>query len=117
VLVPRDQQMQIWQVLRLWFASLGVLGFALLLSAIYDGYDMLYLGWTFFGCSGALSAGLTTPSRRARLCVWIAAVGRPEADKENALEASRLVWVDFDPIDVLQGASTKERTVGAVVDD
>ena len=53
-----------------------------------------------------------------RAQVWIAAVGRTEADKQDALEASRLIWVDVALSDVPNDhGSVREQTVGATLGD
>jgi hypothetical protein len=118
MLDPHVQQQQLWMVLRPWFAFLGTAGFAMLLAAIVNDHPSQYFGWTAMGCAGALSAGLTTQSNRTRICVWIAAVGRTEADKQDALEASRLIWVDVALSDVPNDhGSVREQTVGATLGD
>jgi hypothetical protein len=107
----------VWKWLRVSFAVLAVVFFIQLIQAYaWDSHmsaHRVYFGWLSMALVNVFCGIVTTPTNRARFCVWLSSLGRNEKDKQSAEEASRLIWVEFDALDPNGSPSEPEqRQVG-----
>ena len=109
----------VWKWLRVSFPLFAVLFFIITVWSPIWGYDLGAWGGLFaMGVTNVLCGIVTTPTNRARFCVWLSSLGRNENDKRSAEEEARLIWVEFDTLSQIGGSSNapEQMQVGVVHD-
>jgi hypothetical protein len=102
----RTKLERIWNLLRFSFLIFSALAIFMLVDTyifwgafiVGNGLQDEYYDWSAIAFTNICCAIVSTPARRTRFCIWLAALGRSGEERHAAEEASRLVWVDFDVI-------------------
>ena len=95
----RTRYRRLWACMRLFFAVLFVVSLALFLEYVLNLNSQFSenIGWVLLAISSLLCAGLTRPRLRNKFCVWLSGMSHKIGDRQEALNAAMLIWVDIDP--------------------